>query len=135
MLYQLTENERFMELCTKVGVIRTWKGLTQEEMAAKLGMSPTGYAKIERGETKLQIHRLEKIAEILEMELKDLVSFDEKMIFKGSFHGKNVQCQYYISSAVELTQELENMRVKLEAKDKENQLLQEQVVQLKKSLT
>jgi transcriptional regulator with XRE-family HTH domain len=124
-----------MELCTKVGVIRTWKGLTQEEMAAKLGMSPTGYAKIERGETKLQIHRLEKIAEILEMELKDLVSFDEKMIFKGSFHGKNVQCQYYISSAVELTQELENMRVKLEAKDKENQLLQEQVVQLKKSLT
>jgi transcriptional regulator with XRE-family HTH domain len=120
-----------MELCEKVGVMRTLKGLTQEEMAAKLDMSPTGYAKIERGETKLQIHRLEKIAEVLEMELKDLVSFDEKMIFKGSFHGKNVQCQYYINSAVELTQELENMRVKLEAKDKENQLLNEQVAQLK----
>jgi len=120
-----------MELCEKVGVMRTLKGLTQEEMAAKLDMSPTGYAKIERGETKLQIHRLEKIAEVLEMELKDLVSFDEKMIFKGSFHGKNVQCQYYINSAVELTQELENMRVKLEAKDKENQLLQEQIAQLK----
>jgi len=120
-----------MELCEKVGLMRTLKGLTQEEMAAKLGMSPTGYAKIERGETKLQIYRLEKIAEILEMELKDLIGFDEKMIFKGSFHGKNVQCQYYINSAVELTQELENMRVKLEAKDKENQLLQEQIAQLK----
>jgi len=121
-----------MELCEKVGVMRTLKGLTQEEMAAKLGMSPTGYAKIERGETKLQIHRLEKIAEILEMELKDLVSFDEKMIFNiGSFRGKSIRCQYYINSAVELTQELENMRVKLEAKDKENQLLHEQVAQLK----
>jgi len=121
-----------MELCEKVGVMRTLKGLTQEEMAAKLDMSPTGYAKIERGETKLQIHRLEKIAEVLGMELKDLVSFDEKMIFNiGSFRGKSVQCLYYINSAVELTQELENMRVKLEAKDKENQLLQEQIAQLK----
>jgi transcriptional regulator with XRE-family HTH domain len=121
-----------MELCEKVGLMRTLKGLTQEEMAAKLGMSPTGYAKIERGETKLQIYRLEKIAEILEMELKDLIGFDEKMIFNiGSFRGKSIRCQYYISSAVELTQELENMRVKLEAKDKENQLLQEQIAQLK----
>lgn len=120
-----------MELCEKVSLMRTLKGLTQEEMATKLDMSLTGYAKIERGETKLHIHRLEQIVEVLGMELKDLVNFDEKMIFKGSFHGKNVQCQYYINSAVELTQELENMRMKLEAKERENQLLNEQIIQLK----
>ncbi len=121
-----------MELCEKVSLMRTLKGLTQEEMAAKLDMSPTGYAKIERGETRLQIHRLEQIVKILGMELKDLVNFDEKMIFNfGSFRDKSVQCQYYINSAVELTQELENMQGKLEAKEREIQLLNEQISQLK----
>jgi transcriptional regulator with XRE-family HTH domain len=120
-----------MQLGEKVGLMRTLKGLTQEDMAAKLNMSVTGYAKIERGETKLQNPRLEKIAEALGMELKDLLNFDEKFIFNISSRDKSVQCQYYISSAVELTQELEKMRVMLEAKDKEISLLNEQVSQLK----
>ncbi len=120
-----------MQLGEKVGLMRTLKGLTQEDMAAKLNMSVTGYAKIERGETKLQNPRLEKIAEALGIELKDLLNFDEKFIFNISSRDKSVQCQYYISSAVELTQELEKMRVMLEAKDKEISLLNEQVSQLK----
>ena len=43
-----------MHLHEKISVFRTLKGLTQEQMAEKLNMSTTGYAKVERGETKLQ---------------------------------------------------------------------------------
>lgn len=121
-----------MELYEKLGLIRSLKGLTQEEMASKLNMSATGYAKIERGESKLHVHRLEQISEVLGIKLKDMLSFDEKTIFNiGSFRDKSVQFQYYLNSAVELTQELEKMQVKLEARDKEIQLLNEQVAQLK----
>jgi transcriptional regulator with XRE-family HTH domain len=122
-----------MQLGEKVSLMRTLKGLTQEDMAAKLNMSVTGYAKIERGETKLQNPRLEKIAEALGIELKDLLNFDEKNIFSASFHDQCLQHSQniYINSAIELTQELEKMRVMLEAKDKEISLLNEQVSQLK----
>ncbi|MEN9849181.1 MAG: hypothetical protein RL368_1921 [Pseudomonadota bacterium] len=122
-----------MQLGEKVGLMRTLKGLTQEDMAVKLNMSVTGYAKIERGETKLQNPRLEKIAEALGIELKDLLNFDEKNIFHASFNDQCLQFSQniYINSAIELTQELEKMRVMLEAKNKEISLLNEQVSQLK----
>lgn len=48
-------------------------------------MSVTGYAKIKRGETKLHIPRLEKIAEVLGLELKGLFE-DEKNFFHASFN-------------------------------------------------
>lgn len=133
MLQLPTEKEQFMELGEKVSLMRTLKGLTQEEMAVKLNMSTTGYAKIERGETKLQNPRLEKIAEVLGIGMKDLINFDTQNVFKASFrdqclqHSQNI----YINSAVELTHELEKMRVKLEGKDKEVELLNEHINQLK----
>ncbi|MCX7066241.1 MAG: helix-turn-helix transcriptional regulator [Methylococcales bacterium] len=126
-----------MKLGEKVSLMRTLKGLTQEEMAVKLNMSTTGYAKIERGETKLQNPRLEKIAGALGIELKDLLNFDAQNVFKASFHDQCLQYSQniYINSAIELTQELEKMRVKLDAKDREVELLSEQVNQLKDIIT
>ncbi|MCK5877926.1 MAG: helix-turn-helix transcriptional regulator [Candidatus Marithrix sp.] len=41
----------------------------QEEIANKLGMSVNGYAKIEHGETDLQLSRLNQIAEVFEVNL------------------------------------------------------------------
>jgi len=121
-----------MHLHEKVSLMRTLKGLTQEEMAEKLHMSTTGYAKIERGETQLKIPRLEKIVAALEMELKDFLSFDEKMIFNASFHAGSCQNQnYYVNPAKEMVHELETLRLTVEQKERENGLLREQVGQLK----
>ncbi len=122
-----------MHLHEKVSLMRTLKGLTQEEMAEKLNMSTTGYAKIERGETQLKIPRLEKIVAALEMELKDFLSFDEKMVFNASFHHVE-SCQnqtYYVNSAREIVHELETSRLVIEQKDREIELLKEQISQLK----
>jgi transcriptional regulator with XRE-family HTH domain len=126
-----TQKEQNMQLGEKISVMRNLKGLTQEEMAKKLNMSSTGYAKIERGETKLQNPRLDKIVEALGIELKDLLNFNAESLFKTSFHD---QCSnnyvVYINSAIELTQELEKMRLKLEAKEIENKLLHEKIADL-----
>jgi transcriptional regulator with XRE-family HTH domain len=101
-------------------------------------VTTTGYAKIERGETKLQNPKLEKILKALEINLKDLLDFDNQNIFKTSFNDKcsnTFQNVIYINSAIELTQELEKLKVKFEAKEIENHLLKEQVNQLKEILT
>jgi transcriptional regulator with XRE-family HTH domain len=42
--------------------LRHEKGFSQEAMAYEIGMSPSGYGKIERGETDLTISKIDKIA-------------------------------------------------------------------------
>ena len=46
--------------------IRELKNYTQEYMASQLGLTQSGYNKIEKGKTILGHNRLIKIAEILE---------------------------------------------------------------------
>ncbi len=50
---------------------------TQEEMADKLNLSLGAYKKIENGVTKLDIDRLNQIANILETSLIELLSFTD----------------------------------------------------------
>jgi len=126
----------FMLLHEKLSVFRNFRGLTQEEMAEKLNMSLSGYAKIERGETRLQTNKLEKIVAALEIELKDFISFDEKMVFNASFshHAENNQQNCYINSAKDLTHEIEKLQLIVKQKDEENKLLREQNCQLKEMI-
>jgi transcriptional regulator with XRE-family HTH domain len=72
-----------MKLGHKIRVGRQIKGYSQEVMADLLGISPTAYAKMERGETKVTEEKLSQIAEVLGIDKEDLRSFDEKMIFKN----------------------------------------------------
>lgn len=44
-------------------------------------MSTNGYAKIERGETKVYFPKLEQIAELFDVDLMELMSFGEKHVF------------------------------------------------------
>ncbi len=93
---------------------RNW---SQEEMATKLNMSTNGYAKIERGETKASIPKLEQISEILEMELMELLSFGEKQVLcligeNNSNNGCNI-----IGSSKELAVEIQNLQLAISHKD------------------
>lgn len=67
-----------MKFNEKIRQLREQKDLTQEQMAEKLGMSKAGYAKIERGETQSNFHKLEQILAIFEMNLVDFVLFGEE---------------------------------------------------------
>ena len=64
-----------MSLNQKIRTLREQHLLSQEEMAEKMQMSLNGYAKIERGETKLRLDKLEKIAQIFSMACAGGVDF------------------------------------------------------------
>lgn len=66
-----------MKINEKIKVFREIKELTQEEMATQLQLSVNGYANIERGETKLTVDRLEKIAQIFGIDVTELLAFGE----------------------------------------------------------
>jgi DNA-binding protein len=63
-----------MNIKDKIKNLREMNGWSQEVMAERLNMSKNGYARIERGESKLDMERLEKIAEIFSLEVVDLIS-------------------------------------------------------------
>jgi len=65
----------------------------QEDMVTRLSMSTDGYAKLEYGETRLNISRLEQIASVFNVDLKELMAINERsiicLISEKSQHGKN----------------------------------------------
>ncbi|MDP1614215.1 MAG: helix-turn-helix transcriptional regulator [Methylococcales bacterium] len=69
-----------MKINEKIRFMRQMKELSQEEMAEQLGLSLNGYANIERGETDVQMSRLEQIAKIFDVDLMELLNFGEKTI-------------------------------------------------------
>jgi transcriptional regulator with XRE-family HTH domain len=60
---------------------RELKGITREQLASDLGMSTSGYSKIERGEVDLSISKIQKISEVLGVEISEILNFDATQIF------------------------------------------------------
>ncbi len=75
-----------MKINEKIRQLREQRQLSQENMADKLGMSVTGYAKIERGEVRSNLPRLEQISEVFDMDICELLSYGEteKVYFNNS---------------------------------------------------
>ena len=75
-----------MKINEKIRQLREQRQLSQENMADKLGMSVTGYAKIERGEVRSNLPRLEQISEVFDMDICELLSYgeNEKVYFNNS---------------------------------------------------
>ena len=57
----------------RIREFRKKKGLTQINIADKLCLSQSAYAKIENGHTALDIHRLMEIAKLLEVPISDFL--------------------------------------------------------------
>jgi len=69
-----------------IKAIRSLKGYSQEYMGLCLGMSQKNYSKIERGETRLTVDCLEKIAGIFQMQVSEVLQYDaEKPLSDATF--------------------------------------------------
>ncbi len=113
-----------MQLNEKIRIVRETKNWSQEDMAEKLSMSTTGYAKIERGESMLNMQKLERIAQIFEMDLAELLSVSGKgLIYVMGDNNTSTCANNYYNSSQELLSEIEKLRLALEYKD---QLLAQQ---------
>lgn len=69
-----------MSVNEKIRKIREAKDWSQEQMAEKLDMSLNGYAKIERGESKIYLDKLEQIAQVFDIDVVELMQSDGKNI-------------------------------------------------------
>lgn len=80
-----------MRINEKIRQLREQHQLSQENMADKLGMSVTGYGKIERGEVHSNLSRLEQISEVFDMDICELLSFGEndKVYFNNTVSDSN----------------------------------------------
>jgi transcriptional regulator with XRE-family HTH domain len=67
-----------MKTLDAIKAIRNLKSYSQEYMAICLGMSQKNYSKIERGETRLTVDCLEKIAEIFAMQVTEVLQYDHE---------------------------------------------------------
>ena len=69
-----------MSVNEKIRKFREAKDWSQEQMAEKLNMSLNGYAKIERGESKIYLDKLEQIAQVFDIDIIELMQSDGKNI-------------------------------------------------------
>lgn len=67
----------------KIKGIRELKNLTQEYMAEQLDISQAAYSKLEKGTTKISQDKLNKIAEVLEVNPEDITDFDNKRVLNS----------------------------------------------------
>lgn len=129
-----------MKLHEKIRFMRQLQGWSQEDMADKLEMSVSGYAHIERGETDVQVSKLEKIAKAFGVDLLELLTFGEKNIV--CLAGDNNQHIWQIlnpKASEEILHELEKSQllntqkdILLEQKDKEINWLKDLIARLTK---
>ena len=124
-----------MSVHEKIRLVRQLKGWSQEDVASKLGMSPNGYGSIERGETDVNLSRLEQIAETFGIKLSDLLELNEKVVFNQAGEN-NHQSNWHVGSCspeyLQLKTELEKEQAINTQKDKEIEYLKEIIGLLKK---
>lgn len=110
---------------------RDLKGFSQEYMAQELGINQSSYAKIEKETTKLTVERLQRIAEVLDVEVSSLLSSSKQNIFNQTNEKESYGSVYgYIENLhienKEITEKL------LQSKDNLIKKLEEQITYMQK---
>jgi len=75
-------------IVSNIRKVREFRNYTQDYLAAKLKISQNAYSKIELGYSNITLNRLIEIAEILEIDLADLVCADGEEIIKLKISGR-----------------------------------------------
>ena len=83
------EVEKILEKITQK---RSQKGYTYENMADDLGLTPSGYRKIEKGETKLSVEKMFQISTVLDIPINELLDIGENWIQNNSYNKKIKKC-------------------------------------------
>lgn len=123
-----------MKVCEKIKFMRQIKELSQEEMAEKLGLSLNGYTNIERGHADAPLSRIKQIADVLNVDLIELLSLGEKntVYLTGGKHSRISNISHNSNVSAELTAELEKANLIIEAKNLEIAYLKE-IIELMKA--
>jgi transcriptional regulator with XRE-family HTH domain len=105
-----------LKVGNKIKKLRELKNFTQEYMAQNLNLSPNGYGKIERDEVDVTIGRLEEIAKILEVDIFQVMTFDEKQIF--NFTCQTNQTAYGFVQSLQTNDAVQTLITQLQEENK-----------------
>ena len=111
-----------MESPEKIRIMQEMNQWTQEDIAEKLGMSTTGYAKIERGQTNVSVEKLKQIAQVFNINVAQLLDDDERFVI-CSIGDNHSNYNNYFSSNEKLSIENKNLKGLLAAKENEIEAL------------
>lgn len=106
-----------MQIHEKIKHLREFNNWTQEELAERMDMSPSGYAKIERGETKLYLDKIQKLAQIFEINLFDLIIPESNGDTFNNVHTSNNFYNRYYGNDKALETEIDNLKQIIACKD------------------
>ena len=70
--------------------IRGFRNYTQDYLAAKLGISQNAYSKLELGYSKLTLERLFDVSTILDVEIMQILNFQENEFLQSASAEENV---------------------------------------------
>ena len=70
-----------MNVGKSIKQLRELRDYTQSYVASQLGISVSGYGKIERDETDITLSRLNQIAEVLETKVESILDFNSTQVF------------------------------------------------------
>ena len=101
-------NENFKLLGRRVKFLRMEKGISQTDMAEKIGLSQTNLSNMESGRTATTIQSLFKMREILGCNMRDFfVDFDSEVVEK-----EEVKKAIELEDALQILKLLKNVDVK-----------------------
>ncbi|WP_455012061.1 helix-turn-helix domain-containing protein [Haemophilus parahaemolyticus] len=113
----------------KIKIMREMNQWTQEEVAEKLGMSTTGYAKIERGQTNVSVEKLKQIAQIFNVNVAQLLDDNERFVLFTNVDNHSNYSNYFGTNE-KLSLENEKLKQLLSAKESEIEALKKVIVLL-----
>jgi len=105
-----------MTLGQKVCKLRELRGYGQEYMGLRLGICQTAYSQLERGVAAISPERLRHLAEILEVEVSQLLDFDYQMVLQPTAPESaaltDKERQYYERTIQQLQQQIRSLMSK-----------------------
>lgn len=96
-----------------IKAIRVSKSLKQEEVAQKLGMAQSNYARMEKGLTQITVDRLEQLAEVFEMSVAAILSYETGEALD------NGDVSYYIELCRKYEKQIETYKKRIEEAEQE----------------
>lgn len=114
-----------MNVIDNIKIVRKNKGISHEAMALNLGITQAAYTKLEHNKTKLTVERLYKIAEILEVQIEDLLQVEPKS-FDLDIHNQKQVTEILHQQVKNLHQEnISIYEVLLQSKDEQIAILKD----------
>jgi transcriptional regulator with XRE-family HTH domain len=68
------------KILENIRTLRESKGYSQDYMAVLMGITQSAYARFERGATKTDLQTISSIAQVLKMNLIDVITYPEKYV-------------------------------------------------------